>query len=222
MMKHKALPLVFRSLYLLIGVIGILASLGVFDGAFREDFYLPFTHLSNYACIVLIACHAVLTVCKPSKRTQTVMSLLRFMGLAAILLTFTVFHLLLAPAPNRDPALNYTPVSILFHVVLPLMYVADWAVFTEHGRLRWYAPLLSVLTPLMYVIFVYLRAAAYSFDSAQARLYPYFFLDPDSRSVPAVGGWMVLLLIGYLIMGYGLFGMDRLLARIQHKKRRLR
>lgn len=211
MTRSNTLPLLFRGSYILIGIVGILASLGLFDGAFRDDFYLPFTHLSNYACIGIMLIRSITTIRAPQTRGR-VNPLLSFIGLTAILLTFTVFHLVLAPAPGRDPSLNYRPASILLHVVLPLMYTLDWLIFSEHGRLPWYAPLAAVASPLVYAIFVFTRAAIFSFDSTRATLYPYFFLDLDRRSPLTVAGFMGLILIGYLILGYLILAADRLLS----------
>ncbi len=207
MIKTKTAPLLVQSLYIVIGVVGVLASLGLFDGAFRNDFYLPFTHLSNYFCLVIMSCQLIYTV-----KARTFSPAITFMGLTAILLTFTVFYVILANAPGRDPSLNTRPVSILFHGVLPVLYVAHWVLFCKHGHIKWFHPLLSVLCPLLYVLFIFVHAALFAFDDTHVRLYPYFFLNPEKQGMTGILCWILTLLVFFLISGYLLFALDRKLA----------
>ena len=53
MFKNRTAQLIFQSFYCAIGLIGIVASIGVFDDVLNlhMDFYVHFTNLSNYLCI---------------------------------------------------------------------------------------------------------------------------------------------------------------------------
>lgn len=62
--------------------------------------------------------------------------LLKFIGMLGILLTFLVFNLLLAGAAGRDPQANWRVGSLCFHVVLPILYIADWFLFYERGKIK--------------------------------------------------------------------------------------
>ncbi|MBQ3079040.1 MAG: hypothetical protein IJC48_03420 [Clostridia bacterium] len=53
-----------------------------------------------------------------------------------ITFTFLVFNIMLAPA--RKAYLNYRINSVLFHIVLPLMFIADWVLFYEKPTIRWF------------------------------------------------------------------------------------
>ena len=136
-----------------------------------------------------------------------------------ILLTFLVFNIMLAGAEGRNPQLNWRIGSLTFHVVLPIMYVAHWVLFYERKKVKWTYPLLSILFPLAYVVFIFIQAAILGFDtsilipnSTTPLIYPYFFLNIETQG-PKVIIWILALLVGFVALGYGFFGLDKLLKR---------
>ena len=50
MIKNRTAQLIFQTIYCTLGLVGIIASLGIFDNinAIRWDFYVHFTNLSNF------------------------------------------------------------------------------------------------------------------------------------------------------------------------------
>ena len=73
--------------------------------------------------------------------------ILKFIGMLGILLTFLVFNIMLAGAEGRDPQANWRIGSLCFHVVLPIMYIADWFLFYERKKAKWYYPIASIAFP---------------------------------------------------------------------------
>ena len=123
---------------------------------------------------------------------------------------------MLAGAEGRDPQLNWRIGSISFHVVLPILYILHWVLFYERGKVKWTYPLLSTLFPLAYVIFIYAQALILQFDtsitipnSTTPLIYPYFFLNIDTQG-PKVILWMFALLVGFVALGYGFYGLDKI------------
>lgn len=215
MIRSRTAQLIFQSCYVAIGAVGALGSLGLYEHEFDDVFYVYFTNLSNYLCLAVMLCELVQTA---RRRTDGFVSLhpaLKFISMTAILLTFFVFNLLLANAADRDPAQNFTVTSISFHVALPLMFVLDWLLFYEHPKVRWTYPLYSTIFPLVYLAFVYVRAWAVGFDPRVELLYPYFFLDLDEQGVAGVARWVLVLLVAFVVLGYLLMGVDRLLRSRQ-------
>ena len=53
MIKKRTAQLIYETAYCTIGLIGTVASLGIFDNInlFRWDFYVHFTNVSNFFCI---------------------------------------------------------------------------------------------------------------------------------------------------------------------------
>lgn len=224
MMKNRTAQLIFQSAFCAIGLIGIAASLGLFDMVWRWDFYIHFTNLSNYFCICIMFAELIQTARKKDDSFVTTAPVLKFIGVLAIVLTFLVFNLLLAGEPSRDPALNYKVSSITFHVILPILFTLDWILFYEHGKLSWKNPLQSMSFPIVYLVFIFLHAWAHHFDAGIPNytqtgpfIYPYFFVNPVTQGTAGVAKWCVLLAVGFVLFGYLLYGMDCLLKRVSRK-----
>ena len=211
MIKNRTTQIIFQSFYCAIGLIGIVASLGVFDDVqnLRWDFYVHFTNISNYLCIGVVFAELLQTAKKNRDSYVTTTPFLKFIGVLAILLTFLVFNFLLAGQPDRDPQANWRISSISFHVVLPIMYVFEWLLFYEHKKVKWFYPLASVVFPLLYVIFVFIRAAIVNFNPKVPYLYPYFFLNLDNLGVAGVVKWVAILFVGFVALGYIFYGIDK-------------
>lgn len=211
MIKNRTAQLIYQSFYCAIGLIGIIASLGIFDDIMnlRSDFYVHFTNLSNYLCIGIVLAQLIETAKKSENSYVKTAPFLKFIGVLAILLTFLVFNFLLAGRPDRDPQDNWRVASICFHAILPVMYVLDWILFYEHKKVRWFYPIASVVFPLVYVVFVYIRAAILGFNPDAPYIYPYFFLNLDTQGVAGVAKWVAILFVGFIALGYIFYGIDK-------------
>jgi hypothetical protein len=65
--------------------------------------------------------------------------------------------------------------------------------------------------PLIYVIFVYIRAWILDFNAEIPYIYPYFFLNLETQGIMGVLKWIVILLVAFIIVGFIFFGLDRLI-----------
>jgi hypothetical protein len=220
MKTNRTAQLIYQSFYCALGLVAIVASFGVFDDytMFRWDFYVHFTNLSNYLCIGIMAAQLVQTAKKKEDSYVTVVPLLKFIGVLAIMLTFVVFNALLAG--DRDPQLNWRVGSLLCHVVLPIMFVGDWFLFRERGRVKWYYPIASVGFPLAYLTFIMAQAALLKFDTSilipgttTPLIYPYFFVNLETQGVAGVAKWAVILFVAFMVVGFLFYGIDRVLKR---------
>ena len=211
MIKNRTTQLIFQSFYCAIGLIGAVASLGIFDDILnpRWDFYAHFTNLSNYLCIGIMFAELVQTAKKSVNSYVSASPLLKFIGLLGIMLTFLVFNFLLAGRPDREFQANWRVSSICLHVILPIMYIFDWLLFYEHKKIRWFYPLVSVAFPVLYIIFIYTRAFIVNFNPEVPYLYPYFFLNLDNLGVAGVAKWVVILFAGFIVLGYIFYGIDK-------------
>ena len=218
-MKNRTAQLIFQTVFCTLGLVGSVATLGIFDDIhmLRWDFYVHFTNISNFLCIGVMLAELIQTIKKKKDSYVTTAPALKFVGMLGILLTFLVFNIMLAGAESRDPQLNWRIGSLTFHVVLPIMYIADWFLFYERKNTKWYYPLLSVLFPLAYVGFIFLQAAIMKFDTSilipgttTPLIYPYFFVNLENLGVGGVAKWIVILLSAFVAMGYLFFGLDKL------------
>ena len=213
MIKNRTTQLIFQSFYCAIGLIGAVASLGIFDDILnpRWDFYAHFTNLSNYLCIGIMFAELVQTAKKSENSYVSASPLLKFIGLLGIMLTFLVFNFLLAGRPDRELQANWRVSSICLHVILPIMYIFDWLLFYEHKKIRWFYPLVSVAFPMLYIIFIYTRAFVVNFNPEVPYLYPYFFLNLDNLGVAGVAKWVAILFAGFIVLGYIFYGIDKII-----------
>lgn len=219
MIKNRTTQLIFQTIYCTLGLVGCIASLGIFDNInmIRWDFYVHFTNLSNFLCIGVMVAALIQTAKKKEDSYVTSAPLLKFIGILGILLTFLVFNIMLAGAEGRDPQLNWRIGSLLFHVVLPILYIADWFLFYERKKCTWHYPIASIGFPLAYVIFLLIQAIILKFDSSilipgstTPLIYPYFFVNIDTQGVPGVLMWIAILAVAFVAVGFIFFGLDKL------------
>ena len=220
MIKNRNAQLIFYTIYCTLGIVGSIACLGIFDDikTFRWDFYVYFTNISNFLCLGVMFAALVETVKKKDDGYVSAAPLLKFVGILGILLTFIVFNTMLAGAADRDPQLNWRIGSLLFHVVLPIMYVADWFLFYERKKCKWYYPLASIGFPLAYVLFLLIQAVILKFDSSiltptgakTPLIYPYFFVNLETQGLMVLV-WIVALAAVFAAVGYAFYGLDRLI-----------
>ena len=219
MIKNRTTQLIFYTIYSTLGLVGSIASLGIFDNInmIRWDLYVHFTNLSNFLCIGVMLAALIQTAKKKDDSYVTTAPMLKFIGMLGILLTFLVFNIMLAGAEGRDPQLNWRIGSLCFHVVLPILYIADWFLFRERGKCKWYYPIASIGFPVAYVIFLLVQAVILKFDSSiliptttTPLIYPYFFVNLDTQGVPGVLMWIGILAVAFAAVGFAFFGIDRL------------
>lgn len=224
-MRSRTAQLIFQTFYCALALTAIIGSVGFYDMKFSSDFYIYFTNISNYLAAGIMLAELIGTARKKEDGFVTTAPCLRFISMLGLVLTFMVFNFLLAGDPARDPALNFKIECLLCHIVLPVMYVADWILFYEHGKVRLTWPLLSALYPLAYLLYVFVHAALWHFDASVMNyagtdpiIYPYFFLNPDRVGIKGMVIWIAALLAAFIVGGGVFLLADRLLKGIQRKK----
>ena len=219
MIKNRTTQLLFQTIYCTLGFVGCVASLGIFDNIrmIRWDCYVHFTNISNYFCLAVMLAGLIQTARKKEDSYVSAVPMLKFIGMLGILLTFLVFNIMLAGAEGRDPQANWRVNSLCFHVVLPVMYIADWFLFYERKTCKWYYPIASIAFPLIYVIFLLIQAIILKFDTSiliptttTPLIYPYFFVNLDTQGVSGVLMWIGILAVAFTAVGYLFYGLDRL------------
>ena len=218
MIKNRTAQLIYQTIYVTLGFVGLVASLGIFDNVsvIRWDFYVHFTNISNFLCIGVMLTALIQTAKKKEDSYVSAVPMLKFIGMLGILLTFLVFNIMLAGAEGRDPQANWRVGSLLFHVALPILYIADWFLFYERKKCKWYYPIASIAFPLAYMIFLLVQAIILKFDSSiliptttTPLIYPYFFVNLDTQGVGGVLMWTGILSVAFVVVGFLFFGLDK-------------
>jgi len=136
------------------------------------------------------------------------MSIIRFISVIMILVTFFVYNILLA----KDKTISdyfFSISNLIMHLILPLMFLVDWILFNNHNNAKWYYPFLSTILPLIYVAFILIRALILG-NSYSGTLYPYFFLNVERLGLGGVTLWVIILVVFFVALGYILFMFDRI------------
>ena len=218
MIKNRTAQLIYQTIYVTLGFVGLVASLGIFDNVsvIRWDFYVHFTNISNFLCIGVMLTALIQTAKKKEDSYVSAVPMPKFIGMLGILLTFLVFNIMLAGAEGRDPQANWRVGSLLFHVALPILYIADWFLFYERKKCKWYYPIASIAFPLAYMIFLLVQAIILKFDSSiliptttTPLIYPYFFVNLDTQGVGGVLMWTGILSVAFVVVGFLFFGLDK-------------
>ena len=219
MIKNRTAQLIFQTIYCTLGLVGIVAGFGIFDNInmLRWDFYVHFTNISNLLCIGVMFASLIQTAKKKENSYVTAAPMLKFIGMLGILLTFLVFNIMLAGAEGRDPQANWRIGSLCFHVVLPIMYIADWILFRERRTVKWYYPIASIGFPLAYVIFLFVQAVILKFNTTilipttdTPLIYPYFFVNLDKLGVNGVLMWIGILAAAFAAVGFIFLIIDKI------------
>ena len=219
MIKNRTAQLIYQTIYCTLGIVGCVASLGIFDNInlIRWDFYVHFTNISNYFCIGVMLTALIQTAKKKEDSYVAAVPVLKFIGMLGILLTFLVFNIMLAGAEGRDPQANWRVGSLCFHVALPILYIADWFLFYQRKQSKWYYPIVSIAFPLAYALFLLIQAIILKFDSSiliptttTPLIYPYFFVNLETQGVSGVLMWIGILAAAFVAVGFLFFGLDKL------------
>lgn len=212
--RSRRASAVFKLVAALVTLLGLCRNTGVFKGAFEPGKFLYFTILSNAFCMVVFLLEALRDI-RPDGEARSVRTgSMRLKGAAvmAIMTTMLIYWLLLARIhfameEKPDPLAN-----LLVHLIVPLLMIADWALFDPKGRVRAVDPLWWTLTPLGYYVFTVI-ASLLGAQYMEGGRYPYFFIDAT------VLGWgrtllnVALVAAGFIAMGYAFRTLDSWLGR---------
>lgn len=212
MIRKRSVQLIFKAVFCTLGLIAFLMTLGVFDRRLDRNYHVYYTHLSNALCLGFMLCSLVRTAVAAERQGSGFCDFaprLKFMLTVMILITCIVYNTLLS---------NYRSVGAYFaslknglnHFILPVMFFLDWLLFYERRRVKWTYPLLGVIIPLTYVLYILLRAAVLKATGKYARVvYPYFFINPDALGWNGFLRWILILLAAVLALGYGIYLLDK-------------
>lgn len=196
-MTRRRLSIGYKILVILSLSIGIL--LNVINTSSVPALLSYYTLQSNIICFVAFACFLYLDLQNVSKKSD-IYYLLKGAVVIAIFITAFVYTCTLAPVNFEMDALqksvaNKWLANLLVHTISPILVIADYFLFDEKGRFKSYYPIIWLLIPFDYVLYVYL----YSFSGGQfysiggSKEFAYFFLDYHKIGYLGVAMWLFLI-----------------------------
>ena len=166
-------------------------SIGFTTTATLTNFFSYFTILSNL--LVAVSCSARSDSFFAGTKTRSAIALYIFIvGLVYNLVLRSLWH----PTGSQLLADN------LLHVVVPVVYLIYWFVFTPKKVLTWKDILPWLIFPLIYLVYSLVRGPI-------AHWYPYPFLDVDKHGFGKVLLNAFFVLLAFLVVGMGLIAVNR-------------
>lgn len=213
--KELIVSIVLKSVIVAAGITGLLASFLMTEiGAKNEALY--YTVQSNIWIWAVMAVCLVLDCVALAKGKEDLMPqwlrMIKFVFTVAITLTGFVYNFVLFPASlmSPEPTNPLALDSILVHIVVPVLSIADFIKFDYRLKVDKKTALFGLITPLYYLPFA-LIAAELGAVYKQGERFPYFFLNHEKLSwfgfkgMPGVFYWLIIVLgivlgISYLLL----------------------
>ena len=198
----KVLSKIFiKAALVVVGILGIIftAQSSAFMGGGSVFFF--FTVQSNIFIIamalIFLINEIVLLITKKSFVNQTLL-FIKYVATVAITVTFLVFFTMLAPLMGVDYLLSFNNFSL--HAIVPILAIVDFILFDTDINLTYSNSLLATISPISYVLFVYV-GAIFKLQYGENLYYPYFFLDFETNGFLFEKGfgiipWILILLAG--------------------------
>ena len=212
MCKNMLTQLIFRVVLCVVSAFAVLLSLGIFyigingGNEFSWNFLKYYTNISNYFVFAV----SVVVLADTVKRIRTgetegynrKIRTFKFMTVVMILVTFLVVIFLLDSPLSANYWRNIGNMS--YHFAAPLLFILDYILFEKKRSVSVFAPLYSLIIPLVYVCYVFVLGAIIpNFE------YPYFFLNVNDLGYGGVCLWVLGLLGVFTALGYILWLWNR-------------
>ena len=189
---------------------------------------LYFTQQSNIWICVISIVFAALLILEIKKKRPYISKLayaLKFVFTVSITITGIIFCALLAPFAENYNAWSFA--SVLTHVVVPLLSVADFFLVDVELPIKRSYVFYSVIPPLCYFIFSSILSIL-QVDFGRGDTFPYFFMDLNSEvglfgfkngDLPQLGTfyWIITILLLILGLGWSYYGIKQKLSRKDSK-----
>lgn len=167
-------------------------------------FFSYFTILSNL--LVAVVCGAVALAPRSAPGRWCARSSVRGAALLYILVTFTVYHLILAA--HWSPQGAAWLANELLHTVVPTLYALGWLWIVPARGLHWRHLGAWLVVPVLYFAWAMMLGHV-------LHVYPYPFLNLTHLGLEPLLRNAMLLLVVFMVFGAILVVLDRRLARVR-------
>ncbi|MGN0996783.1 MAG: Pr6Pr family membrane protein [Candidatus Ventricola sp.] len=190
---YGRLGALLSALIVVFSLIGLTMHKDFYAGVRRRDFYCYYTNLSNL--LVLIYFALIAPRLYGAARLRALIPHAEFAVMMSIMLTFFVFHHLLFPSIrghvrgvpfSREFAILFVD-NFIVHYLVPWLVFAYWLLCAPgKAALRAADGLLWTILPLLYLLFIAIRARVRGVIEETGSPYPYPFLDVGRRGLCSV------------------------------------
>ncbi len=218
--RNKTASAVWKLALVLVATYGLLDGSGILAGAYLQDFPHMFTNVSNIFAWGYFLVAAIRLVASKDDKHEVFAPQAKYTAAISLLITALIAHFMLFDAMFRGGQLVWHLVAL--HYVTPIMALLDWLLFDEKGKMAVWGPFAWLSLALVYLVVVVVGAGPLGLDlgggtTADVSRYPYTFLDPAISGVEGVMLFIGAMLVAFIVVGYLLFAIDRVLGRIAIK-----
>ena len=219
--RNKAASAIWKLVLVAIATYGLLDGSGILAGHYLAGFPHMFTNVSNIFAWGYFLIAAIRLVASKEDRPKVFAPQAKYTAMISLLVTALIAHFLLFDAMFQDGQLVWHLVAM--HYVVPAMSVLDWLLFDEKGKMAVWGPFAWLSLAAAYLVVVMIGAGPLGLDlgggtTAGVTRYPYTFLDPAISGVEGVARCIAGMVVAFVLIGYLIFAIDRVLGRIAKSK----
>lgn len=211
----KKKSIIYKLVLCIIIIFSLISTTGILDGKFVIEIFGMFTTLSNIACLLYFSVDIIYLIKNFDDKEKTKWCpLLKGMFTISITLTFVIAQFVLKMSFSFN---SFKEAAFLgLHYIIPIMTLFDWLLFDEKGLIKKYYPLVWLIPPTLYfgvamISARYGKGLGYFFDSK----YPYPFMDIEANGFNKVMITSIIILIGYIFIGYIFYFIDKMLSKLK-------
>jgi len=220
MRKNRIFALNYRIMAFIVCLLGILASIGIFEGQFYETSLLYYTYQSNILVLGFFTVLIYKTTVDLQKKGKIgdngYFPRINAGVLLAIMLTMVVYWGMLAPELVSSSTWQslFSFKNLAVHLITPLLVLFDYILFSEKGKLKKNDPFIFCIVPIVYLIQAMIlgfSGVIYGItETGEIIHFPYFFMD-----YYLLGLWIIP-----YILGISLFylGLGKILLYLDHRR----
>ena len=229
--KNNRINLIFRITYLLVCGFGIIRHFSLHDDIKNINMLSYFTIQSNIVCFIVMLCsigHSFISIRRKEYRSYARIHLfLKGLALLMVTITFLTYNLVLTRAGFSMATEDMMELAVgdrIVHFVVPALTWIEFLLFQPKGSFKAVDPFRWLLAPVIYFIFIMIKARYVSPDTygTGIKQYPYFFMDVETYGPWYVIKYAFIFALVTLVIGYIIRSIDFILGMIYTKVQKFR
>ena len=201
--------IIYKLIIIILGLFAVISGLITADKKIDIETLYYFTYQSN----ILVIVYFIIDIIYLIKKQKIFMPRLKGTITMSITVTFLIYHFLLSGGyDNRADIIR----STILHYIVPIMTIADYILFDKKGIYKNIDPILWLIIPLIYFLFIFIRAKLGG-ELSNGSYYPYFFIDINKYGIKTVLKNALFITIAFTILGYIELFIDRIILKLSKK-----
>ena len=201
--------IIYKLIIIILGLFAVISGLLTADKKIDIETLYYFTYQSN----ILVIIYFIIDIVYLIKKQKTFMPRLKGPITMSITVTFLIYHFLLSGGyEDRADIIR----STILHYIVPIMTIVDYILFDKKGIYKNIDPILWLIIPLIYFLFIFIRAKVGG-ELSNGSYYPYFFIDINKYGIKTVLKNALFITIAFTILGYIELFIDRIILKLSKK-----